>query len=64
MLLIYSPHCCRATSTSKAKSVEVNIDEILKRGHWKNWKNLFIYYDKVITEYAPNDIDFNRICRV
>ena len=60
----FSPHSCRATSTSKAKNMEVNIDQILKRGCWKNWKNFFIYYDKVISEYAPDDIDFNRICQV
>ena len=27
-------------------------------------KKLFIYYDNTITEYAPDDIDFNRICQV
>ena len=60
----FPPHSCRAASTSKAKNMEVNIDEILKRGCWKNRKNFFIYYDKAITEYAPDDIDFNRICQV
>ena len=60
----FSPHSCRAASTNKAKNMEVNIDEILKRGCWKNRKNFFIYYDKVITEYAPDDIDFNGICQV
>ena len=60
----FSPHSCRAASTSKAKNMEVNIDEILKRGCWKNRKSFFIYYDKVITEYAPDDIDFNRICLI
>ena len=27
-------------------------------------KNFFKYYDKEITEYVVDDIDFNRICRV
>ena len=60
----FSPHNCRAVSSSKAKRIDDNIDEIIKRGCWKNRKNFFIYYDKEITEYAPDDIDFNRICRV
>ena len=63
-IIDFSPHSCRAASTSKAKNMEVNIDEILKRGWWKNQKNSFIYYDKVITEYAQDDIEFNRICRI
>ena len=60
----FSPHNYRAVSSSKAKRTDDNIDEIIKRGCWKNRKNFFIYYDKEITEYAPDDIDFNRICRV
>ena len=60
----FSPHSCRAASASKSKNMEVNIDETLKRSCWKNRKNFFIYYDKVITEYAPDDIDFKRICQV
>ena len=31
---------------------------------WKNLINFFKYYDKEITEYAPDEIEFNRICRV
>ena len=31
---------------------------------WKNRKNVFIYYDKEIAEYVPDDLDFNRICKV
>ena len=60
----FSPHSCRAVSGSKAKCIDVNIDEIIKRGCWKNWKNIFIFYDKEIAKYAPDDIDFNRFCRV
>ena len=60
----FSPHSCRAASSSKAKCIDVNIDEIIRRGCWKNRKNFFKYYDKEITEYAPDDIDFNRISRV
>ena len=60
----FSPHNCRTASSSKAKHIDVNIDEIIKRVCWKNRKNVFIYYDKEIAEYVPNDIDFNRICKV
>ena len=54
----------RMASSSKPKRIDVNIDEIIRRGCWKNQKNLFKYYDREITEYAPDDIDFNRICRI
>ena len=60
----FSPCSCWAASTSKAKHVDVNIDEIMRRGCSKNLKNFFKYYDKEITEYAPDDINFNRICKV
>ena len=59
-----SPHSCGAASSSRAKRIYVNIDEIIRRGCWKNWKNFFKYCDKEIIEYAPDDIDFNKICRV
>ena len=49
----FSPQSCWAASTSKAKNMEV-----------KNRKNLFIHYNKVITKYAPDDIDLIRICQV
>ena len=60
----FSPQICWAASSSKAKSTDVNIDEIIKRGCWKNQENFFIFYDKEITEYGPDDINFNRISRV
>ena len=63
IIVNFSPHSCWVTSMSKAKNIEFNIDDILKQGCWKNRKNFFLYYDKVIiTEYAPDGIDFNRIC--
>ena len=58
----FPPHSCRAASSSKAKSIAVNIDEIIRRDCWKNRKNFFKFYDKEIIEYASEDIDFNRIC--
>ena len=35
----FSPHSCRAASSSKAKRIDVDINEIIKRGCWKNRKN-------------------------
>ena len=32
----FSPHSCQAASSSKAKQIDVNIDEIIRRGRWKN----------------------------
>lgn len=58
----FTPHSCRAAATSKAKSINVDIDEILKRGCWKNRQNFFKFYDKEIRDCAKNDIDFNQIC--
>ena len=56
-----SPHSCRAVSTSKARAINVSMDNILSRGCWKNRKNLFTFYSKDIINYAPYEIDFNRI---
>ena len=41
----------------------MNIYDIMRRGCWKSRKNVLKSYDKEITEYASEDIDFNRICR-
>ena len=61
----FSPHSCWAASSSKAKQVDVNIDEIIGGGCWKDRKNFFKFHDEEITEYALEDIDFNsnRICK-
>ena len=59
-----SPHGCRAASTSIAKHIDVNINEIIRRGCWENRINPSKYYEKELTEYAPGDIEFNRIGRV
>ena len=37
-IINYSPHSCRAASTSKAKFIDVNINEIIRRHCWKNQK--------------------------
>ena len=62
-IINFSPHSCQAASTSKAKSLDVDIDEIIKKGCWKNRKNFFKFYDKNIIEFAPDDVEFNKICQ-
>ena len=61
--IIVNPHSFRTASSGKEKCIDVYINEIIIRGCWKNRKNVFKYYDRKITEYAPDDINFNRICR-
>ena len=50
-----------SAATSKANNTNVNIDETVKRGYWKNKRKKFQYHDKNITEFAPDDIEFNNI---
>ena len=47
-IIDFSPHSCRAPSTSKAKNMEANIDEILKQGCWKNWTRKFLTISKKV----------------
>ena len=60
----FSPHSCWGASSSKTKPIDVNIDEMIRKGRCKNKKNFFRCFDEEITEYVPADIDFIRICRV
>ena len=46
----FSPHSCRASSSSKAKCIDVNVNEIIRNSCWKTRKNFFKYYDKEIKE--------------
>ena len=46
----FSPHSCWSSSSSKAKCIDVNIDDVIRRGCWKNWKNFMKYYDREIIE--------------
>ena len=52
----FSPHTCRAASSSKSKRTDVNINEILEEAIGKTEKNFSKYYDKEITEYARDDV--------
>ena len=52
----FSPHSRWAVSTNKAQSIDVNIDNIITRGCWKNRENVFKLYDKNTVEFAPDDM--------
>ena len=52
----FSPHSHWAVSTNKAQSIDVNIDNIITRGCWKNRENVFKLYDKNTVEFAPDDM--------
>lgn len=55
----FTPHSCRSASTSKAKAINVDITEILKRGCWKNEKTFRSFYDKEIVQ--PINVEFEKI---
>ena len=55
----YTPHSCRAASTSKASNINIDIENILKLGCWKNEKTFRLYYEKEII--SKDIIDFNKI---
>ena len=61
LLKNFTPHSCRAAATSKAEKLNVNMDEILKQGCWKNLKTFKNYYAKEIIYYAKEDVDFMKI---
>ena len=60
-IINFTRHSCRAASTSKAKLINVNIDEILHTGCWKNEKNFLIYYYNKEIKHAPDEVDFYKI---
>ena len=54
-------HSCRAAATSKVKKLNVNVEDILKQGCWKNMKT-FKKHEKEIIYYAnDDDVDFMKI---
>ena len=62
----FSPHSYQAESMRKAEHGGPNwkyTETRLLKKFQKKKKN-FIYYDKIITVYDPDDIDFNRTCLV
>ena len=55
------PRSCRTAATSKAKKINVNLEDILKHGCWKNMKTLKKHYEKEKIYYADDDVDFVKI---
>ena len=55
------PHSCRAAVTSKAKKLNVNMEDILKQCCWKNMKTFKKHYEKEIIYYYDDDVHFMKI---
>ena len=53
----FSPHSFRAALTSKAKRIYVDVDEIIRKGYWRNRS------DKEIVEYDPKVPDLQQLCQ-
>lgn len=59
-ITVFSAHSVRAATTSKAKSLNVPVDHILKTGGWSEKCSTFaIYYDKPIRK--NENVTFSRI---
>ena len=57
---IFMPHSCRAAATHKVKKLNVNMEDILKQGCWKNMETFKKHYEKEIIYYA-DDVNFMKI---
>lgn len=49
----FSPHSCWAISTSKEKTVNINVDEFIL--------NFCTFNTKEVIEYTPDEIEFSYI---
>ena len=56
----FSPHSCRSASSSKANSIGIDMDDILKKGCWSNVKTFYKYYEKEIIYYAKDE-QYNKL---
>ena len=54
------PHSCRAAATHKVKKLNVNMEDNLKQGCWKNMETFKKHYEKEIIYYA-DDVNFMKI---
>ena len=61
LLKNFMPPSCRTAATSKAKKINVNLEDILKHGWWKNMKTIKKHYEKEKIYYADDDVDFMKI---
>ena len=54
----FSPQRCWAGSTSKVKTINVDLGEIISHGRWKSRKKCFRFYDKEITKFPYSRNEF------
>ena len=57
---MFMPHSCRAAATYKVKKLNVNMENILKQGCWKNMGTFKKHYEKEIIYYV-DDVNFMKI---
>ena len=61
LLKNFTSHSCRAAATSKVKKLNVNMEDILKQGGWKNMKTFKKHYEKEKTYCPDDDVDLMKI---
>ena len=52
----FSSHSCRAAATSKAKSMNIDLDLILEKACWANARTFYSHYDKQIKENVMDEL--------
>ena len=57
-----SPHSYWTLSASKAKNIDADVDEIIRRRSWQSRKNLKFYEEKIM-EHEPHATDYQRTCQ-
>lgn len=51
----FSLHCCRVANINKVNQLDISIDDLIQKGHWKNSKYYFTYYNKEMIQYTSDD---------
>ena len=59
-LFNFTPHSCRAASTSKADTLNIDLDIILQKACWKNENTFYNYYSKNIMDTSTTNT-FNKL---
>lgn len=58
-----SPHSYWTLSASKAKNIDADVDEIIRRRSWQSRKNFLKFYEEKIMEHEPHATDYQRTCQ-
>ena len=58
---VFKAHSCRSASSSKAKDIDVSLNEILKRGRWKSKHTCRTYYSRDIINEDNRDFEFDYV---